>query len=460
MPPTIYPTGTTIYDPTKCWNGFTVFQANEVGATVIDMNGTVINQWRGMTAEFSPKKILPGGYIMGNTRTRNPKYGFQDAIDLVQIDWEGNIVWKFDRYERVKDPRQKPMWMVRQHHDYQREGNPVGYYVPGMDPKTHEGNTIILCHKNLGNTKISDKILLDDVVIEVTWDGKIIWEWICSDHFDEMGFNEEAKNTLARNPSVIGNRGIGDWMHMNSLSTLGSNRWFDSGDVRFHQDNIVWCGRQTNIMAITDKKTGKIVWQVGPDYTATEALRKLGQFIGQHHVHMIPRGLPGEGNILAFDNGGQAGYGSPNPGAPIGINNAIRGHSRVIEFNPINLDIVWQYTAREAGFGMDLYKFYSHYISAAQRLPNGNTMITEGAGGRLFEVTSKNEVVWEYISPYFGKKKNRNMVYRAYRLPYSWIPQAEKSEEYPILPVDNSKFRVTGSSIKRARKITQINKPK
>jgi len=27
-------------------------------------------------------------------------------------------------------------------------------------------------------------------------------------------------------------------------------------------------------------------------------------------------------------------------------------------------------------------------ISGAQRLPNGNTLITEGAGGRVFEVTA------------------------------------------------------------------------
>ena len=25
--PTIYPTGVTVYDPEKCWNGFTIFQA-------------------------------------------------------------------------------------------------------------------------------------------------------------------------------------------------------------------------------------------------------------------------------------------------------------------------------------------------------------------------------------------------------------------------------------------------
>ena len=31
---------------------------------------------------------------------------------------------------------------------------------------------------------------------------------------------------------------------------------------------------------------------------------------------MIPRGLPGEGNILIYDNGGWAGYYAPNPGSP------------------------------------------------------------------------------------------------------------------------------------------------
>ena len=459
MPVTIYPTGTTIYNPEKCWNGYTVFPARGVGATLIDMNGNVVNRWRGMPAGFSPNKILPGGYVMGSTGLRNPKYGYQDTLDLVQIDWEGNVVWKFNKYDRVKDPRQKPVWMARQHHDYQREGNPVGYYVPGLDPLVAEGKTLLLCHKNIMNPKISGKLLLDDTIIEVTWDGKIIWEWRCSDHFDEMGFSEEAKNTLARDPNTrISRGGTGDWMHINSMSALGPNRWFDAGDERFHPDNIIWDGRQTNILAITEKKTGGIIWQIGPNYASMPALKKLGQFIGQHHVHMVPKGLPGEGNILAFDNGGKAGYGAPNPGAPTGNNNALRDYSRVVEFNPVTLEVVWQYTALEAGFIMpgDGNRFYSNYISAAQRLPNGNTLITEGADGRLFEVTTEHEIVWEYISPYYGKKNNQNMVYRAYRLPYYWIPQMKKPEERPIPKIDVSNFRVPGSSRKRVFKVTKI----
>ena len=37
--PTIYPTGVTVYNPEKCWNGFTIFQALEVGAVLMNMNG-------------------------------------------------------------------------------------------------------------------------------------------------------------------------------------------------------------------------------------------------------------------------------------------------------------------------------------------------------------------------------------------------------------------------------------
>ena len=39
--PSIYPTGTTIYDPEKCWNGYTIYSARETGAALIDMNGNV-----------------------------------------------------------------------------------------------------------------------------------------------------------------------------------------------------------------------------------------------------------------------------------------------------------------------------------------------------------------------------------------------------------------------------------
>lgn len=445
--PTIYPTGVTLYDPKKAYSGYTIFQVKELGALLINMNGKEVKLWKGL--QGFPNKILPGGYVLGSSGERNPKYGMQDMIDLVQVDWYGNITWKFDHKEFITDGGEEPQWILRQHHDYQREGSTVGYYAPGSEPLVDKGNTFILTHENVKNPKITEKVLLDDKIIEVTWDGNIVWEWSPNEHFDELGFDESAKNIIYRDPNMRpAGGGMGDWLHINSMSLLGSNQWYDNGDERFNPENIIWDSREANILAIIEKKTGKIVWKIGPYFDKSEELKKLGWIIGQHHVHMIPKGLPGEGNILIFDNGGWAGYGSPNPVAPTGRQNAHRDYSRILEINPVTLEIVWQYTPKEAGLvePLDSSRFYSPFVSSAQRLPNGNTLITEGSDGRIFEVTVDHEIVWEYINPHRGTEAHSmNMVYRSYRVPYEWIPQLEKQTEVEIEKIDVKNFRVKGS---------------
>ncbi len=96
----------------------------------------------------------------------------------------------------------------------------------------------------------------------------------------------------------------------------------------------LWCFIADNIIG---KETGKVIWKVGPYYDDT-AERELGWIIGQHHAHMIPKGLPGEGKILVYDNGGWAGYGAPKPGSPTGTKNTLRDFSGVIEFDPAPLE--------------------------------------------------------------------------------------------------------------------------
>lgn len=180
----VYPTGTTVYKPERCWSGYTLLPttlrgSKAEGALLVDMNGNMVNQWKRLNGELN--KMLPGGYIMGDIPLRED---IRDMKNLVQLDWNGNIVWQFK---------------AREHHDYQREGNPVGYYVPGLDPLVDKGNTLILTHKNIKNTQISENLLIDDTIIEVTWDGKIVWEWVCSEHFNELGFNEDARYAIAHN---------------------------------------------------------------------------------------------------------------------------------------------------------------------------------------------------------------------------------------------------------------------
>ncbi len=217
-------------------------------------------------------------------------------------------------------------------------------------------------------------------------------------------------------------------MHINSASWLGKNKWYDEDPLNysiFNPKNLIIDSRHANFIAIIDYETGNIVWRVGPDYSNdTIEGQKIGQIIGQHNAHMIPEGLPGAGNILVFDNGGAAGYGSV-PGQP----NKYRNYSRVIEFDPVTLDIVWEYQNKKSEnvdldfiyhwkfihWGED-HHFFSPYISSAQRLPNGNTQITEGYSRRVFEVTAEKEIVWDYY-----KYLDSGIYYRAYRVPLEWI---------------------------------------
>ena len=85
-----------------------------------------------------------------------------------------------------------------------------------------------------------------------------------------LDLTRQRKNALFRNPCLQGEAG-GDWMHINSMSVLGENKWYDQGDERFHPDNIIIDARNSNILAIISKETGDIVWRVGPDFNESEA---------------------------------------------------------------------------------------------------------------------------------------------------------------------------------------------
>lgn len=453
--PTVFPHGTTIYKPEKCWNGYTVFGTEVLseGSVLIDMNGAVVRQWKDIGQEDHPPKILKGGYIAGTHRPSPEKkgriWGLEDSSDLVVADFDGKIVRRIPK--------------AGMHHDFQFEGNTVGYYVPSMPLDNFKGKMLVLSNRIVKDPRITDKDILDDVLYELDGKGKIIWQWFGTEHLDEMKLPDEVRKTMYKYPtySMTRNAGVkgGDWIHINAASYLGPNKWYDEDPKKyavFHPDNIIVSCRQTNTSFIIEKKTGKIVWHIGPHYypdTVWEfggeqyptAYKKLEQIVGNHHTHMIPKGLPGEGNILIYDNGGYGGYGPRNPGAHFGWSDARRDYSRVIEFDPRTLEVKWQHSAKEMGL-RNKYQFYSDYVSSAQRLPNGNTLITNGAVGQLQEVTPAHEIVWEYISPYYTANGKYNLVYRAYRVPYDYVPQLKKPQEKAVIPPDNTTFRIKPAS--------------
>ena len=74
----VYPTGTTIYDPDRTWSGYTVLSPLATQAVlVIDMNGNVVKRWDDYNnSAGGPARVLPGGVVVAASgaapSTRSP----------------------------------------------------------------------------------------------------------------------------------------------------------------------------------------------------------------------------------------------------------------------------------------------------------------------------------------------------------------------------------------------------
>jgi hypothetical protein len=150
---------------------------------------------------------------------------------------------------------------------------------------------------------------------------------------------------------------VGDGFHTNTLQVLDGSAVH--GPPAFRAGNVLVSIRQLNIVATLDLEAEEVVWALG------------GLWKRQHQ----PELLPGP-RLLVFDNQGNA------------------GKSRVIELDPFTQEILWAYSG-EGDAPLD-----SHVLGSCQRLPNGNTLITESTRGRAIEVTPAGEIVWEFHNPH------------------------------------------------------------
>lgn len=415
--PSVFPTGVTIYDRAKAYATYVVYGGTDHKTHLIDMDGNEIHTWN--YAGFPSGVIDPAltrgalGHVFVQLETdQRPGAGivphapaeFRNRT-VAELDWAGNVVWKWG--ERA------PGGAARQHHDWHR--------LPNSD-------TLLLVNVLHHVDGFNLPQVLDDEIYEVSPKGEIVWKWLASEHLDELGLTPQELALVRASASA-------DYFHVNDMTPLGPNRWFDAGDTRFDPSNIMFDSRNANFIAIIDKKTGRIVWTLGPHFARNRPAvdtfpRPVDQISGQHDAHLIAPGLPGAGNLLVFDNQGEGGY----PPVPLGVNSG----SRVLEIDPVAKEIVWQYSAENSG--QPGWTFYSSFISSARRLPNGNTLIDEGLNGRVFQVTPQGEIVWEYVSPYFARSPvgstttdvESNWVYRATPVPYDWVPTGTPHAEQAV----------------------------
>ena len=371
--PTVVSQGMTILKP-GVQPGIVIFAAPDGIVYAVNAQGQVVKKWTSPepNSELGYTRPLPNGNLLGRLQKREADGSLAETggADIFEMTQAGRVVWKYSDRERML------------HHDQERVFN---------------GDTLIACSKEIRAAAVSAKSLKDDCVIEVDPSGKIVWEWQTADHFDELGLSDEAQARIAAGRDV---KGGWDWAHVNAASPIPANTGHT--DPRFKPGNVLISYRNLNIIVIVDKDSKKIVW------------KSDNLTIGQHNFHMIPAGAPGTGNVLVFDNGG-----IPPNANPRGA--FARSNSRVLEINPLNTSLVSEYTADKSG--RPIWTFFSQFISSAQRQPNGNTLICEGANGRFFEVTPAGEIVWEYVNPFSHLNGNirTNQVFRVAKVPESWL---------------------------------------
>jgi len=171
---------------------------------------------------------------------------------------------------------------------------------------------------------------------------------------------------------------LGDLLHTNSIEFL-----------RHPIDGVAPAGaallsfRNIDRVAILSPEMDEVLWIWGQ-----------GELEGQHDATQLD-----DGRVLIFDNGTR------------------RRQSRAIEVDVTSGEIVWSYTDEE---------LYTTLRGGAQRLPNGNTLITESDSGHAIEVTRDGEVVWELWNPDVRRTAEgdeRGVIYRLNRFDRSRFPQ-------------------------------------
>jgi hypothetical protein len=135
----------------------------------------------------------------------------------------------------------------------------------------------------------------------------------------------------------------------------------------FARGNLLVSLRNLGVVGIVDPAERRFVWAL------------WGPWSMQHEPVLLPGGT-----MLLFDN------------RTVPAEQRETGASRVIEFDPLERRIVWEYA------GTPERPLYSSLCGTAARLDNGNTLVTESDYGRAFEVTPGGEIVWQFDNPHLA----------------------------------------------------------
>jgi hypothetical protein len=405
-------------DPEQVAPGYLLFAAwaqNEAHEFIylVDVDGNVVHRWyaippvyegQGHSIANTARFTETGSIVTGLSTARQRDEGDRR---LLELDWDGNLIWNFS------DPRDG----YRYHHVFKRiwnnHLNDWTVIFTSMIPMTQEQAVAA------GADPSVEWDAGPDGVVEVDMNGNVVWEWWSLDHVvQDKNPSWPNYGVLTEHPERFNfNWGVGltgDLIHQNALDY---NRRLDQivvNNSRMGEFYVIDHGGTFVVgdfeasRALAAGPKGDILFRWGnpwlysageaPSYNPEgDATSEGDRMLFHHHdTQWIKEGLPGEGNLLIFENGSRR---------------AGPQRSRILEVNPYTGDspesgylpemdaggpakqVVWDFTSIQPN------SFSSRNISGVQRLANGNTLGVAGRHGHVFQVTPEGEIVWEYIVP-------------------------------------------------------------
>jgi hypothetical protein len=378
----------------EAYDGYTLFSSHK-NTFLINNCGQVINQWSSDYLPGHSVYILPNGNLIRAGRKDTSTITFGGVGGIVEMfDWDGNLVWEFI-YSNDEQ---------RLHHDI--------YPMPN-------GNILVLAATVMSNEETLQAgrnpnlvsgagILYNEQILEIkpigTNDYSIEWEWNFKDHLIQD--YDDTKNNygvIDEHPEKLDINFLNDripaenWLHVNSIQ-------YDET-----LDQIVISSRNLSELYIIDHSTtaeeatgetggtygkgGDFLYRWGNSAAYGQGNEDDRTLFGQHFPHIIKPGLKDEGKIILFNNGTDR----EPVFSEVMIISAPTTSPGIYSYDPDS-----SYGPQTAEFTYSSNEdndFTSGILSGAIRLPNENLLICDGNSGRLFEINSTNDIVWNYIIP-------------------------------------------------------------
>ncbi|MDX1408971.1 MAG: aryl-sulfate sulfotransferase, partial [Saprospiraceae bacterium] len=365
------------------------------------------------------------GGMMLRTFKPPPEGPFTSASNaggLELVDWDNNIVWSY----QINTPTQLS------HHD--AVAMPNGHLLVLTWELVFTDELVAL---GRDPEEIAPQgFMWSERILELKPSGadgaEIVWEWQIKDHYvQQFDATKAGYGIVADHPELF-DINLPD---LNSPNSNASRDWNHFNAIDYHPqlDQILISTRNSDEIWILDHSTttaeaaghsggmygkgGDILYRWGNASAYDRAPVSEQKLFGQHGAQWVDEGLSDEGRIILFNNG------NGRPGPDFSTVEIIAPPQDSSGGYPVPADAPFGPSAPHWVYGDEAGEtFYSAYLSNAQRLPNGNTLVNVGSPGTIFEINQDRQVVWKYVIPLNGdfpgtqgQNISNNAAFRAYK---------------------------------------------